>query len=43
VKSFVEELPARTAKLAIVRADGSPHVAAVWAARYMGADRAVAD
>ena len=27
---FVAELPARTAKLAIVRADGSPHVAPVW-------------
>lgn len=29
-ESFVEELPARTAKLAVVRADGSPHVAPVW-------------
>jgi PPOX class probable F420-dependent enzyme len=27
---FVAELPARTAKLAVVRADGSPHVAPVW-------------
>jgi len=27
---FVGELPARTAKLAVVRADGSPHVAPVW-------------
>jgi len=27
---FVAELPARTAKLAIVRADGSAHVAPVW-------------
>src|SRR3954447_4037752 len=29
-KEFVSALPARTAKLAIVRADGSPHVAPVW-------------
>jgi PPOX class probable F420-dependent enzyme len=29
-RSFVAELPARTAKLAVVRADGSPHVAPVW-------------
>lgn len=29
-KQFVLESPARTAKLAIVRADGSPHVAPVW-------------
>lgn len=27
---FVAELPARTAKLAVTRADGSPHVAPVW-------------
>jgi PPOX class probable F420-dependent enzyme len=27
---FVLELPARTAKLAVVRADGSPHVAPIW-------------
>ncbi len=27
---FVVELPARTAKLAVVRRDGSPHVAPVW-------------
>jgi PPOX class probable F420-dependent enzyme len=27
---FVSELPARTAKLAVTRADGSPHVAPVW-------------
>ncbi len=27
---FVAELPARTAKLAVVRADGSPHIAPVW-------------
>jgi PPOX class probable F420-dependent enzyme len=27
---FVGALPARTAKLAVVRADGSPHVAPVW-------------
>lgn len=29
-REFVAELPARTAKLAVVRADGSPHVAPVW-------------
>jgi len=29
-KQFVAELPARTGKLAVVRADGSPHVAPVW-------------
>ncbi len=29
-RAFVDELPARTAKLAVVRADGSPHVAPVW-------------
>jgi PPOX class probable F420-dependent enzyme len=29
-QSFVGALPARTAKLAVVRADGSPHVAPVW-------------
>jgi len=29
-KAFVRELPARTGKLAIVRKDGSPHVAPVW-------------
>ncbi len=29
-KQFVSELPARTAKLGIVRADGSAHVAPVW-------------
>jgi PPOX class probable F420-dependent enzyme len=27
---FVLDMPARTAKLAVVRADGSPHVAPVW-------------
>ena len=27
---FVSDKPARTAKLAVVRADGSPHVAPVW-------------
>lgn len=32
-KTFVDELPARTAKLAVVRADGSPQVAPVWIAR----------
>jgi len=29
-RSFVSAVPARTAKLAVVRADGSPHVAPVW-------------
>jgi PPOX class probable F420-dependent enzyme len=29
-QDFVSALPARTAKLAVVRADGSPHVAPVW-------------
>jgi len=29
-KQFVRAAPARTAKLAVVRADGSPHVAPVW-------------
>ena len=29
-QSFVSAAPARTAKLAVVRADGSPHVAPVW-------------
>lgn len=29
-KSFVLESPPRTAKLGVVRADGSPHVAPVW-------------
>lgn len=29
-RDFVYTLPARTAKLAVVRADGSPHVAPVW-------------
>lgn len=29
-RRFVLEPPARTAKLAVVRADGSPHVAPVW-------------
>ena len=32
-QSFVDALQARTAKLAVVRADGSPHVAPVWVAR----------
>lgn len=31
-KEFISELPARTAKLAVVRKDGSPHVAPVWIA-----------
>lgn len=29
-QAFVSGSPARTAKLAVVRADGSPHVAPVW-------------
>ena len=29
-QSFLSALPAHTAKLAVVRADGSPHVAPVW-------------
>jgi PPOX class probable F420-dependent enzyme len=29
-QSFVTALPARTGKLAVTRADGSPHVAPVW-------------
>ena len=29
-REFVSALPARTAKLAVVRKDGSPHVAPVW-------------
>jgi PPOX class probable F420-dependent enzyme len=29
-QDFVSAMPPRTAKLAIVRADGSPHVAPVW-------------
>ncbi len=29
-KEFVAAMPARTSKLAVVRADGSPHVAPVW-------------
>ena len=29
-QEFVSSTPARTAKLAVVRADGSPHVAPVW-------------
>jgi PPOX class probable F420-dependent enzyme len=29
-QGFVSALPARTAKLAVTRADGSPHVAPVW-------------
>jgi PPOX class probable F420-dependent enzyme len=29
-QSFVSAAPARTAKLAVSRADGSPHVAPVW-------------
>jgi PPOX class probable F420-dependent enzyme len=31
-QQFVSEQPARTAKLAVVRADGSPHVAPIWVA-----------
>jgi PPOX class probable F420-dependent enzyme len=29
---FIDDLPARTAKLATVKADGSPHVAPIWVA-----------
>lgn len=29
-QSFVSAMPARTGKLAVVRADGSPHIAPVW-------------
>ena len=29
-RGFVTALPARTAKLAVTRADGTPHVAPVW-------------
>ena len=29
-QAFVAAVPARTAKLAVTRADGSPHVAPVW-------------
>jgi len=29
-REFITSLPARTAKLAVVRRDGSPHVAPVW-------------
>ncbi len=32
-RDFIDALPARTAKLATVRADGRPHVAPVWVAR----------
>lgn len=31
-REFVDASPARTAKLAVVRADGSPHVVPVWVA-----------
>ncbi len=31
-QGFVAALPARTAKVAVVRKDGSPHVAPVWVA-----------
>jgi PPOX class probable F420-dependent enzyme len=32
-KDFVDGLPARTAKVGVVRSDGSPQVAPVWIAR----------
>ena len=32
-RTFVSALPARTATLAVVRTDGSPHVAPVWVDR----------
>jgi PPOX class probable F420-dependent enzyme len=31
-REFIDELPAKTAKLAVVRKDGSPHVAPIWVA-----------
>ncbi len=30
--AFIDQLPARTAKLATVRKDGAPHVAPIWVA-----------
>jgi PPOX class probable F420-dependent enzyme len=32
-KDFVDALPARTAKIGVVRIDGSPHVVPIWIAR----------
>lgn len=46
VAAFLEALPARTGKLATVRADGRPHVAPVWFAldrSTAGADSPVGD
>ena len=46
VVAFLEELPARTGKLATVRADGRPHVAPIWFApdrSAAGADSPVCD
>lgn len=40
-QDFVRSLPARTGKLATVRADGSPHVAPVWVALDGDGDDAV--
>jgi PPOX class probable F420-dependent enzyme len=37
-KDFILEEPARTAKVAVVRADGSPHVAPVWSDLEVGVD-----
>ena len=39
VAAFLDALPARTAKLASVRADGRPHVAPVWYALDRSAAR----
>ena len=46
VVSFLERLPARTGKLATVRADGRPHIAPIWFAldhSASGPDSAVVD
>ena len=32
-KDFVDALPARTAKIGVVRSDGSPHVVPIWIVR----------
>jgi PPOX class probable F420-dependent enzyme len=37
IRAFLEAVPARTGKLATVRADGRPHVAPVWVALDTGA------
>ena len=46
VAAFLELLPARTAKLATVRADGRPHIAPIWFAldrSTVGEDSGVGD